>query len=202
MKRGQIFIAYLIQSQTDFSRDTVDCWFPILQSLLISSLRTTKVSDCLLSILFELSPLSFLTLSFCPPITLKSSLFFCCPSPPYPFSPWCLSVHPLSLLGVLGAGWLQARGRVSGCHSGLLGAVMYCCYWSSLLVMIPACHQSWHSLQTSQGGWKLNRGSLPCLWPKETCVSGVCVFKHRSAFILGGEGTYGCENVKRLFFVL
>lgn len=59
---------------------------------------------------------------------------------------------------------------------------MYCCYWSSLLVMIPACHQSWHSLQTSQGGWKLNRGSLPCLWPKETCVW--CVYVCSSTGVL------------------
>lgn len=114
--------------------------------------------------------------------------------------------HPIPSCspGVLGGSMLQVRGSclwVSQCTAGWCDgwtcwAAHYCCHWSSLLVIIPACHQSWHPLQTSQGGWKLNRGSLPCLWPKETCV---CVFKNRictveySTFILGVEGTHGCD---------
>ena len=59
------------------------------------------------------SSLSFLALSFCHPITLKSS----CPLTlvslsPSPLTPGCFG------------GMLQMQGRASGSHSGLLGAVM------------------------------------------------------------------------------
>lgn len=92
------------------------------------------------------------------------------------------TVPPLWLWGVLGGALLVGvggGGGVSRCHSGLLWVVDM--PHSPLQATAPACQGSWHPPQTSQGGWKLNRGSLLCLMPEETCV---CAHKRHSSLLL------------------
>ena len=144
---------------------------------------TLKKSSWFLSLILSplVSPLSFLALSFCHPITLRTS----CPltlgvSQPIPSHSWVFWGYAADAGSCL---WVSQW--TAGCCDGwTCWAAHYCCDWSPLLVIIPACHQSWHPLHTSQGGWKLNRGSLPCLWPKEPCV---CVQVQEHFYIGSGR---------------
>lgn len=147
---------------------TICCWSDDFQFCKPSgSLPTTKTT--------QQSPLSSLTLYFVLTSPLKSPFLLHSPnqipshpavSQPIPSNSW---VFWGALCRCGECPWVS-QWTAGCCDWWTCWAAHYCCHWSSPLVMIPACHQSWHPLQTSQGGWKLNRGSLPCLWPKETCV--------------------------------